>query len=150
MRALLCLLVFFALSSFTDKPELERVALIGELNMARANPEAYGCALNIDLSEFKPAGALVLDKRMNRHAQDYADALVKKINLVHSQMGYYESILWCYDLDNAVKQFIIDEDVPDLSHRIHLLNGNHTRAGIGVSTGWVGRWERTYVVILTR
>jgi len=150
MRASLFFIVFFVFSSFTDKPELERAALLGELNYARLQPALYSASIGISLKDHWPVGKLTWDNQLGKKAQRYAEFLLENRVLQHSQMGYPESILWCYDVNNAVKQFIIDEDVPDLSHRIHLLDGKYTRAGIGVSTGWVGRWERTYVVILTR
>lgn len=131
--------------------ELEKLSLLDELNYARANPEAYGLAIDVDLSYIHATMHLEWDKGLARQAQRYSKFLYENEYLVHSgDPRYRESILWNYDVCNSIKQFIIDEDVPSLAHRKHLLDSREIKAGIGISKGRVGRWYCVYVVILTQ
>lgn len=125
--------------------------ILDELNEARANPVVYGKSIDVDLSLFKPMEALSLVEDLSLNAKWYSQRLFDMAPVFeHSHFLFKESILWNYDVCSSVSQFIIDEGVPDLGHRKHMLNRTQTKVGIGVTSGFIGGWHRTYVVILTK
>lgn len=124
--------------------------LLLELNSVRSNPLYYGTSMGLDLGYIEPLPTLHWDNHLASRAQVYSQVLYDNVELTHSTMPYYESILWNYDVYNSISQFIIDDGVPDLGHRRHLLNRFETKIGIGVTYGRVGAWDRVYVVILTK
>ena len=58
--------------------------------------------------------------------------------------------LWNYDICNSIKQIIVDDGVPSLEHRKHLLGCPESKVGIRIAKGKVGRWLSYYVVIITK
>ncbi len=162
MKKLLVLFLFISIFSFgqemTDHEKshinpnvsIERFVMLDELNSARQNPVTYGKNIGIDLSDFKPTTPLIEDKNLNFLASYYAKELLKMApEFKHSDMPFYESILWNYDPCLSIQQFIVDKGVNNLGHRKHMLNANETKIGIGIAKRWEGQLYRTYVVILT-
>lgn len=143
------ILVFSASIAVSQDYHAEKMNLLYELNIARSDPQFYGLSVGVDLSDYQASGELQWDNNLAKEAQRFSKELFDNKTLFHSTMPFRESILWNYEACNAIRQFIIDAGVPDLGHRKHLLDGSETKIGIGITKGWVGHWNRVYVVILT-
>ncbi len=128
------------------------------INRARANPAAYGDSIGIDLSDVAASEPLALNLQLvtsaRRHSQDMHDRDFfdhvnpdgddpgNRIDAVgYNWTGWAESIAAGYHTPaNALAALIIDDGVPDLGHRKHLLEigpdySMRPEVGVGIFNG---------------
>jgi hypothetical protein len=141
-----------------------------ELNDARANPAAYGQSIGVDLSYIPPAPPLAWDARLEQAATLDAQDLNARNFFSHvnpdgldpgqriANAGY-AAVTWGESIAgtvlpqpaDALKALIIDQGVPDLGHRDHLLgygspNDLQLQVGIGIVQGGSGIYQNYYVI----
>jgi hypothetical protein len=142
-----------------------------ELNDARANPAAYGQSIGVDLSYIAPSPPLAWDGRLVQAATlDAQDMNARNFfahvnpdglgpgdriaNAGYPAMAWGESIAAGGTIPqpaDALALLIIDQGVPDLGHRNHLLaNGSpdnlQRQVGIGIVQGGSGAYQNYYVI----
>jgi uncharacterized protein YkwD len=139
------------------------------LNMARANPAAYGASIGLDLSNVAPSMPLAFNLQLMQaarlHSQDMSqrdffghvnpDGLDPgdRIDRVgYDWKAYGESLAAGYDTPaDALRALIIDEGIPDLGHRKHLLSIDSVSAtlsevGIGIVNESSGIYDDYYTI----
>ncbi|HLJ95581.1 MAG TPA: CAP domain-containing protein, partial [Gemmataceae bacterium] len=125
------------LSVFT--PTAVEQAFLEQLNDARANPAAYGASIGLDLSSVAPAQPLAFDPRLIQSARLHSQDMNDRSYFAHitpdgigpgqrmadaglAAMNYGESIAGGYPgPSQALSALILDNGIPDLGHRRHLL-----------------------------
>lgn len=124
--------------------EQEKIMLLNLLNKARQDPQTLGKRLELDLSRYKSMQSLTNDIELTRYAQWYSEQLLEQAPMFeHSNLSYPEIIAWSYDPCKTINQFILSP-----SHRQEMLDASHTKVGVGLTKGYVGKYFRSYVVIL--
>jgi uncharacterized protein YkwD len=139
------------------------------LNAARANPSSYGQSIGLDLSQVAASQPLAFDLKLmesaRKHSQDMNDRNFfghvnpsgqdpgDRIDAAGYQWsGYGESIAAGYNtVDEALKALIIDDGIPDLGHRKHLLAIDSVSAtlpdvGIGIVFDGSGQYGDYYTI----
>ena len=142
-----------------------------ELNDARANPAAYGATIGVDLSYIPPAPPLTWDTRLEQAAALDAQDMNNRNFFGHvnpdglgpgeriANAGY-PAATWGESIAagsimpgpaDALKDLIIDQGVPDLGHRNHLLgygspDNLQRQVGIGIVQGGSGTYQNYYVI----
>jgi uncharacterized protein YkwD len=118
------------------------------LNQVRANPAAYSSAFGVDLSGIGPRPQLTWNKNLAQAAQNRALDMAQRnyfshttpeglgINVLINRAGYTLPAAWLQppslnyfeSIDggapsgkDAIRLLIVDQGVPDLGHRKHLL-----------------------------
>lgn len=139
--------------SLLSRPSLsQRSQIVDSINYFREAPiervqEAYGITLT---SRFKPMPAYVIDDKLNKSAQRWAEKMARTGNYWHSKTKYTESIdavqAWQGGYELSVGRFIVDKYVPNKGHRKHLLSWPDTLIGVGIATSKKGE---TFVCIQT-
>lgn len=150
------------LSSLGLTPNLQERAFVAALNVARADPVAYGRTIQLDLSDYRASPQLVTNPRLTEAARRHAEDMLARGYFAHdtpegkspgdriAETGY-ETRLWAEslmrgfgrpDADDALRWLVWDYGVPDLGHRRHLLAYDEhlkllTRVGVGFATDGV-------------
>jgi uncharacterized protein YkwD len=147
--------------------------LLEILNAARAYPAGYGRSIGLDLSSVAAsqplAFNLLLMESARKHSQDMNDRNFfghlnpdnqdpgDRIDAVgYPWSGYGESIAAGYDtVDEALRALIIDDGVPDLGHRKHLLSIDSVSAtlpevGVGIVLNGTGQYNDYYTIDTAR
>ncbi len=143
--------------------------LLERLIDARANPAAYGASIGLDLSGVAPSQPLAFNPQMIQAARGHSQDMSARAYFDHDSpdgrdpgrrlsdagfiwFGYGESLAAGYPTpEDALRGLIIDEGVPDLGHRRHLLAidtvfQNHTQVGVGILQGGSGPWRNYYTI----
>ncbi len=151
------------------QPTAVEQVFLERLNDARANPPAYGASIGLDLSGVASAQPLAFDTRLIQAARDHAQDMNDRAYFSHytpeglgpgermSNAGfawtsYGESIAAGYSTpESALAGFIIDEGVPSLGHRKHLLAmegyfQSQKQVGIGIVQNGSGPYRHYYAV----
>jgi uncharacterized protein YkwD len=142
-----------------------------ELNDARANPAAYGASIGLDLSQVAPSQPLAFNPQLMQAAVQHSQDMSSRGYFAHNtpegidpsqrmtQAGFNwqawgESIaaggLYPQPAD-ALRALIIDNGVPDLGHRIHLLAMDalfqgQNQVGIGALQNTSGPLQNYYTI----
>src|SRR5262245_9664566 len=140
-----------------------------QLNDARANPAAYGSSIGLDLSGVAPSQPLAFDTRLVEAARlhsldmnnqnyfghtgsDGSDPGQRMSSAGFSWYSYGESIAAGFaDGASALKALIIDNGIPDLGHRRHLLAidsyfKDQKQVGVGIVTGGSGQYQNYFTI----
>ena len=143
--------------------------MLEQLNDARANPTAYGQSIGLDLSNVAASQPLAWDDRLVAAARGHSEDMNNRrffnhtnpsglgpgqriSNQGYSNSGWAESIAAGYSSTaSALKGLIIDDGVPDLGHRRHLLAidaafRSHSQIGIGVVLNGSGPYSNYYTL----
>jgi hypothetical protein len=143
--------------------------LLEELNDARANPTAYGQSIGLDLSSVAPSQPLAFDPLLNAAAQYHSQDMNDRAYFDHvdpsgqgpgdriTAQGYSwtswgESIAAGFtSTASALSGLIIDNGVPDLGHRRHLLAidqmfKTQSEVGIGIVMNGSGPYHDYYTI----
>jgi uncharacterized protein YkwD len=153
------------------QPTAVEQLFLEQLNDARANPAAYGQSIGLDLSNVAPAQPLAFNPQLVQaarlHAQDMAargyfdhytpeglDPGARLNAAGFAWNSYGESIAGGSAFPGpaeALRGLIIDQGVPDLGHRVHLLAidavfKDQTQVGIGVDQNTAGPLQNYYVI----
>ena len=134
--------------TITDTPVADLKDGLAFLNQVRQNPAKYSAEFGIDLSAMKPNIALTWNDTLAKVAQAKAVDMATRgyfghvdpdgngMNIKIAKAGYsllsdwttprsqnfFESLGAGYrDINDAIKNLIIDADTPSLGHRLHLL-----------------------------
>lgn len=154
--------------SVYDPTALEQL-LLELLNAARAYPTGYGRTIGLDLARVSASQPLAFDLRLmesaRKHSQDMNDrnffdhvnpsgedpgARIDAAGYIWS--GYGESLAAGYNtVDEALRALIIDDGVPDLGHRRHLLaidsiSATLPHVGIGIVMDGSGLYSDYYTI----
>ncbi|MCO5945384.1 CAP domain-containing protein [Mucilaginibacter flavidus] len=135
-------------NTIAAKPGTDLKDGLAFLNLVRQNPAKYGTEFGIDLSAMKPNIALTWNDTLAKVAQakamdmatrgyfDHVDPDGNGMNIKIAEAGYsllqswttprsqnyFESLGAGYrDINDAIKNLIIDAGTPSLGHRLHLL-----------------------------
>jgi hypothetical protein len=153
------------------QPTAAEQLMLEQLNDIRANPQAYGASIGVDLSGVAPAQPLAFDTRLieaaRLHAQDmntrgYFDhntpeGITPSMRLTEAGFpwlawGESSAAGTAYPTSaGALAALITDAGVPDLSHRIHLLAMTslfqpQSQVGIGIVQGGTGPLVNYYTI----
>jgi uncharacterized protein YkwD len=143
--------------------------MLEQLNDARANPTAYGNSIGLDLSTVAPSQPLAWDTRLIAAAELHSQDMSANSYFGHNDLsgndpgqritaqGYTwtswgESIAAGYSATaDALSALIIDNGIPDLGHRRHLLAidpvfQTQTQVGIGVLMNGTGPYTNYYTI----
>src|SRR5262245_59142847 len=151
------------------QPTAAEQLFLERLNDARANPAAYGASIGLDLSGVAPSQPLAWDTRLVQaarlHSQDMSDrnyfghvdpsgldpgARITAAGFPWTSWG--ESIAAGYpDPASALAGLIIDNGVPSLGHRHHLLAMDalyqgQRQVGVGIVLGGTGQYQNYYTI----
>jgi uncharacterized protein YkwD len=160
------------LTGSIEPTDMEQL-LLEILNAARAYPSGYGRFIGLDLSGVAASQPLAFDLRLvqaaRNHSQDMNDRNFfghvnpdgkdpgDRIDAVgYPWSGYGESIAAGYDtVDEALRALIIDDGVPDLGHRNHLLSIDSISAtlpdvGVGIVMNGTGQDNDYYTIDTAR
>jgi uncharacterized protein YkwD len=147
------------------------------LNAARANPAAYGQSIGLDLSDVAPSQPLTFNLKLMQsarlHSQDMnnqnffghctaQDPQCQNSNSTdpgdriqaagYDWRGYGESLAAGFNTPSeALRALIIDEGIPDLGHRRHLLaidsiSATLPEVGIGIVLDGSGAYSDYYTI----
>jgi uncharacterized protein YkwD len=149
------------------QPAAQEQLFLEQLNDIRANPAAYGAAINLPaINSVAPAAPLAWDARLIQTAEQHTQDMNANNYFSHydlaghdpgwreTQAGYPwthfgESIAAGYPTDAAALQaLIVDTGVPDVGHRLHLLgiNNSDESVGIGVVQNGTGTYSDYYTI----
>jgi hypothetical protein len=156
-------------SGFSPTPAEQ--LFLEELNDARANPAQYGSSIGIDLSAVPPAPPLAFDTRLIHSARLHSQDMNDRGYFAHNTPegtdpgqrlaaagfawnGWGESLAGGTAFPapaDALRALIIDNGVPDLGHRRHLLAmdtafQNQNLVGIGIVHGGSGPLVDYYTI----
>src|SRR5205807_5290279 len=151
------------------QPSAAEQLFLEQLNDARANPAAYGASIGLDLSTVAPSQPLAFNPQLIQAARLHSQDMNDRAYFSHvtpegldpgariSQAGFFwngwgESIAGGSAFPNssdALAALIIDNGVPDLGHRRHLLAIDTTfqtqnQVGIGVVQNGAGPLTNYY------
>jgi uncharacterized protein YkwD len=142
-----------------------------ELNDARANPAAYGQSIGLDLSNVAPSPPLAFDPLLTEAARLHSMDMAARNYFAHNTpegvdpggqiaaVGYAWTS-WGQSIAagslypgpaEALAGLIIDNGVPDLGHRRHLLAidpsfRSQTQVGIGILQNSAGYYDNYYTI----
>jgi hypothetical protein len=127
------------------------------INKARENPSMYGLMYDLEaerLDTLDQVAPLLLNYKLCQKAHSYAEYLSKqvyndKLNIVHSTMGYNESIAINSVLYKTISSLIEDKNSIHKGHRFHLLGVNNKDTKIGIGISYVKSLQWYIVVIVT-
>lgn len=130
----------------------KRQHILDSINYYREDPtrtESYG----LNLKSYPPQASYVMDDKINRSAQRWANRMARTLNYRHSNtIKYAESIDCVQDWEGGytgtVQRLIVDQYVRNKGHRRHLLRCKDTFIGIGVAR--VKGGKETYICVQTR
>lgn len=151
------------------EPTAVEQLFLEQLNDARANPAAYGNSIGLDLSGVAASQPLAWDPRLIAAARGHSQDMNDRNFFDHTNpsgqnpgaritaQGYSftswgESIAAGFaNTGEALKALIIDDGIPDLGHRKHLLAidsifKNQSQVGIGVVLGGSGYYSNYYTI----
>jgi uncharacterized protein YkwD len=153
------------------QPTAEEQLFLEILNDARANPAAYGASIGLNLSGVAPAQPLAFNTQLVEAARRHSVDLNARNYFAHntpeglnpgarltqagfSWIGYGESLAGGSAFPGpaeALAALIIDEGVPNLGHRRHLLALDalftpHTLVGVGIVKGGTGDLTNYYTI----
>jgi uncharacterized protein YkwD len=172
-------------NNYNNKTQLlpnEAKKAFAYLNKIRANPTKYSQSIGVDLSYIAPSKKLKWNNLLAKVAQEKAIDMAQRnyfshvtpecygINYLLFKAGYYtkielikdstangfESISAGYsDGKESVKSLIIDEDVPSLGHRNHLLGygewfASLNEIGIGYARNRQSHYEYYVCIIIAK
>lgn len=152
------------------RPTREEAACLDAINNIRADPRAYGERIGLDLSAYRPAPPLAFDPVLAEAAWYHSLDMARRRYFDHrtpegvdpggqiavagfAWRSWGQSVAAGYrTADESLKAMVVDDGVPSLSHRRHLLavDGVFRRqrfAGVGFVRG-VGPY-RTYITVNT-
>lgn len=143
------------------------------LNDARQNPAAYGAAIGVDLTDVAPSQPLAFNPLLIQAARDHAADMSNRGYFAHTSpppdnlgpgdriaaagfgwTGYGESLAGGTAFPGpaeTLRALIIDEGIPDLGHRRHLLAidalfKNQNQVGIGIVQNTAGPLTNYYTI----
>jgi uncharacterized protein YkwD len=149
------------------QPTAAEQLFLERLNDARANPAAYGAAINLPAIEnVAPAAPLAWDPRLIQAAEQHSQDMSANNYFSHydpaghdpgwreSQAGfpwtdYGESIAAGFtNPTDALSALITDTGVADLGHRLHLLgiNNSDESVGVGIVLNGTGNYRNYYTI----
>lgn len=157
------------LSGYT--PTAVEQLFLEQLNDARANPTAYGQSIGLNLSNVAPSQPLAFDSRLIQASRDHSTDMAIRGYFAHntpegtdpgsriSAVGYNWNA-WGESLAagsaypgpaEALKALIIDDGVPDLGHRKHLLAidsifKGQNQVGVGIVQNSGGPYTNYYTI----
>ncbi len=140
------------------QPTAQEQLLLQQLNAVRADPAAYGRSIGLDLSGVAPAQPLafspILESTARAHSQDMNDQNFFGHNSSAGQTPDARMTAAGFDWEkwgesiaagfpssaSALQALIVDQGVPDLGHRLHLLAmtslfQGQNQAGVGIASG---------------
>lgn len=150
-------------------PTVAEQVFLERLNDARANPPAYGQSIGLNLANVAASQPLAFNRNLIQAARDHSQDMNNRRFFAHTNpsgvnpgqrlqaagfdwMGYGESLVaGVADPAGALRLLIIDEGVPDLGHRRHLLAidsfySSHTQVGIGGVLGGSGPYRDYFTI----
>ncbi len=139
------------------------------LNAARGNPAAYGQSIGLDLSGVAASMPLAFNLRLNQGARLHSEDMNRRDFFAHvnpdgldpgeridrtgyNWKAYGESLAAGFDTPaDALEALIVDDGIPDLGHRKHLLSIDSVSAtlvevGIGVVQDGTGIYDDYYTI----
>ena len=162
----------------------EADAALQYLNAVRANPSAYSSSIGVDLSSVSARPALLQNSILTKVAQERAADMAvrdyvghvnpdgKACNILIYEAGYTIPSAWYSDPElnyfeslaansisitgqDFINMLIVDEGVPSLGHRNHLLgigdfNSTLVDVGIGYATNPKSTYINYFVVIIAK
>lgn len=154
-----------------QEPNAEEQLFIYLLNKARSDPPTYGKSIALDLNDVKAQPALALNKELTASARFRSDDMLKRDYFAHVDPDgtgpNMHAVDSGYNLGRAytrsknanniesiaagrehageiLKMLVIDEGVPDLGHRKHLLGmSDYYAAGREIGAGILPRGAST-------
>jgi uncharacterized protein YkwD len=149
------------------QPTAAEQLFLERLNDARANPAAYGAAVNLPaIFNVAPATPLALDSRLIQAAQQHSQDMNANNYFSHYDLAghdpgwreakagypwtdYGESIAAGFTIPtDALRALITDAGVADLGHRLHLLGMNNSdeSVGVGIVLNGTGTYGNYYTI----
>jgi uncharacterized protein YkwD len=140
------------------QPTAQEQLLLQQLNAIRANPAAYGRSIGLNLSDVAPSQPLAFNTLLESSARAHSQDMNGQNYFAHvSPSGqtpgdrmtaagfawaeWGESIAAGFTTSaEALQALIVDQGIPDLGHRIHLLAMSslfqaQNQVGVGIASG---------------